>query len=107
VSSSDGKFDEAQPIDQAPDSGENQESPAALVIPTNSSHHQAADAVGDGLRIVARCPEDDVIEALEGTRPDHFVLAVQWHPERSFEDDPRSRSIFQAFIDQVRTHLSR
>src|SRR5690349_2873054 len=39
-------------------------------IPANSSHHQAAgDLIGDGLRVVARCPDDNVIEALEGTSP--------------------------------------
>src|SRR6266849_7584301 len=49
-------------------------------IPANSSHHQSADVIGDGLRITARCPEDGIIEALEGTAPYHFVVAVQWHP---------------------------
>jgi putative glutamine amidotransferase len=53
--------------------------------------------IGDGLRAVARCPEDGIIEAVEGTAPDHFVLAVQWHPERSIEDEP-SRAIFQALV---------
>jgi putative glutamine amidotransferase len=48
---------------------------------------------------VARCPTDQTIEALEGTSPDHFVLAVQWHPERSFDDDPHSQAIFRALID--------
>jgi putative glutamine amidotransferase len=79
------------------------DSSAGLLIPANSSHHQAAATIGDGLRIVARCPQDDVIEALEGTHPEHFVLAVQWHPERSFEDDPRSRSIFRALIHEARS----
>lgn len=77
------------------------ESSHGLVIPVNSSHHQAADAVGDGLRIVARSPQDNVIEALEGTLPNHFVLAVQWHPERSFDDDERSRSIFKALVKEA------
>lgn len=69
-------------------------------IPANSSHHQAAgDVIGDGLRTAARCSEDNIIEALEGTSPDHFVLAVQWHPERSFGDDPRSRALFKALVE--------
>lgn len=77
--------------------------PAALRIPANSSHHQAAgDAIGDGLRVVARCSDDNVIEALEGTSPDHFVLAVQWHPERSFDEDPRSRALFEALVAAAR-----
>lgn len=75
-------------------------------LAVNSSHHQAADVVGGGLRVVARSPLDDVIEALEGTLPGHFVLAVQWHPERSVNDDPDlaepARKIFQAFIAAAR-----
>ncbi len=71
---------------------------APLLIPVNSSHHQSADAIGKGLRIVARCAEDGIIEALEGTTPDHFVLAVQWHPERSVDQDAASLAIFSALI---------
>jgi putative glutamine amidotransferase len=70
-----------------------------LILPVNSSHHQSADRIGDGLQIVARCTADGIIEALEGTAPDHFVLAVQWHPERSVEEDPASLAIFRALID--------
>jgi len=69
-----------------------------LVVPVNSSHHQSADTIGDGLRISARCPDDGIIEALEGIAPDHFVLAVQWHPERSVDLDEPSRAIFRALI---------
>ena len=75
-------------------------------LPVNSSHHQSADAVGDGLRVVARSVEDGVIEAVEGTAPGHFLLAVQWHPERSVRDEPRlaepARAIFRAFIEAAR-----
>ena len=70
-----------------------------LSIPVNSSHHQAAEIAGDGLRIVARCPQDGIIEALEGNSDDHFVLAVQWHPERSVEEDEASRAIFRALVE--------
>lgn len=68
-------------------------------IPVNSSHHQAADKVGDGLRVAARSPKDSLIEALETTDPEHYVLAVQWHPERSFEHDPPSRRIFESLVE--------
>lgn len=63
----------------------------------NSSHHQAAGAVGDSLRVVARCPEDRTIEAVEGVDPHHFVLGIQWHPERTIEEEA-SLEIFRAFI---------
>lgn len=73
-----------------------------VIISANSSHHQSAEIVGDGLRVVARCPEDGIIEALEGTSPEHFVVAVQWHPERSFDDDENSRRIFKALVEAAK-----
>jgi putative glutamine amidotransferase len=76
--------------------------PANAPIPVNSSHHQSADVIGDGLKVVARSPEDGIIEALEGTSPDHFVLAVQWHPERSVDDDEHSRAIFRALVEAAK-----
>ncbi|MGA8500510.1 MAG: gamma-glutamyl-gamma-aminobutyrate hydrolase family protein [Candidatus Sulfotelmatobacter sp.] len=75
------------------------------MIPVNSSHHQSADVIGNGLRIAARCPDDGIIEALEGTALDHFVLAVQWHPERSIDLDEPSRAIFRALIKAAQTRL--
>jgi putative glutamine amidotransferase len=75
----------------------------SLIFPVNSSHHQSADVIGDGLRVVARCPEDGIVEAVEGTAANHFVLAVQWHPERSVEGDESSRSIFKALVEAARS----
>ena len=69
-----------------------------LVMPVNSSHHQAAEMLGDGLRLAAWCPEDGVREAVEGTPPDQFVLGVQWHPERTYDSDEASRAMFRAFV---------
>ena len=75
-------------------------------IAVNSSHHQSANVAGEGLRVVAQSPTDGVIEALEGNAPDHFVLAVQWHPERSVHDGPdvakSAKKIFRAFIEAAR-----
>jgi len=74
----------------------------ASEVRVNSSHHQSADQPGDGLRVVAKCPEDGIIEALEGVSPDHFVLAVQWHPERTYQSDEPSQAIFREFISAAR-----
>ena len=66
----------------------------------NSSHHQAVHTAGDGLVAAARAENDGVIEALEGTAPaDHFVLGVQWHPERTYTTDQASKAMFTSFID--------
>jgi putative glutamine amidotransferase len=121
-----------------------------LRLPINTSHHQAIAAPGDGLRIVARCPDDGVIEAVEldpnvklfhveqlsttppGPPPDpteiiplepphpatqpepessseresdpshpQFLLAVQWHPERSYDISPASRALFDRLIHEA------
>lgn len=75
-----------------------------LRLPVNSSHHQAIGIPGDNLRVTARCPQDGVIEAVEGGQsPDgnHFVLAVQWHPERSYDISPASQAIFHRFVAEA------
>jgi putative glutamine amidotransferase len=47
---------------------------------TFSHHHQAIDALGEGLVVTGRAPFDDLPEAIE--RPDRsLVVGVQWHPE--------------------------
>jgi putative glutamine amidotransferase len=76
-------------------------------ITVNSSHHQAVATPGDSLRVVARSPRDAVIEAVEGTAPGHWVLGVQWHPERSFEQNEVSRRIFGKLISEARAFHQR
>jgi putative glutamine amidotransferase len=65
----------------------------------NSSHHQAIDKVGDGLAVCAVSPADGVVEAVELESPEHFVLGVQWHPERTYTQSAFSRAIFAAFVE--------
>jgi putative glutamine amidotransferase len=80
---------------------ERSEGPASgISIPqyVNSSHHQSIQTPGDNLVISARSPQDNVIEAVELVSKDHFVIAVQWHPERSYDQSALSRAIFHAFV---------
>jgi putative glutamine amidotransferase len=101
------------------DRGEAPESETYLRLPINTSHHQAVGAPGEGLRIVARCPDDGVIEAVEldphsefqmfhvehsgadATQHPQFLLGVQWHPERSFEISPTSRALFSRLVAEA------
>lgn len=46
----------------------------------NSFHHQAVNALGQGLMVTARA-SDGIIEALEAAAKDRFCLCLQWHPE--------------------------
>lgn len=63
----------------------------------NSHHHQAIGKVGEKLRATAWA-KDGVIECLEDTRAERFVLGVQWHPELSWKTDNLSKNIFTEFI---------
>ncbi len=78
----------------------------------NTSHHQAIRTLGRGLRVTANAP-DGVIEAVEYTAPGraigqttggdagHWVLGVQWHPERPIHEeagDAFSAMLFRALV---------
>ncbi|MGD0347722.1 MAG: gamma-glutamyl-gamma-aminobutyrate hydrolase family protein [Terracidiphilus sp.] len=67
-------------------------------VEVNSSHHQAIRTAGDNLRVSAVSPGDGVIEAVELDAADHFVVGVQWHPERTYAQSGFSRAIFSAFV---------
>jgi putative glutamine amidotransferase len=69
----------------------------------NSSHHQAVRVPGDKLLVTAASPVDGVIEALELDAPEHFVVGVQWHPERTYAQSAFSRAIFAAFTQAAET----
>jgi putative glutamine amidotransferase len=60
-----------------------------------SSHHQAVDGLGEGLKPVAHS-EDGIVEALERT-DGGFGLFVQWHPE-SMTDLAHRNAIYGALI---------
>ena len=68
------------------------------VIEGKSYHHQAVGTLGADLTITSRS-EDGTVEAVEATdRP--WVIGVQWHPERTFEDPP-TRKIFDTLIQSA------
>ncbi len=78
----------------------------------NSSHHQAIRTPGRGLRIVARAP-DGVIEAVEWTGDGpaalaasaHWVIGVQWHPER-MSGDWLAESLLRGLVATARKAVS-
>jgi putative glutamine amidotransferase len=64
----------------------------------NSHHHQAIKLIGKNLKPTAFAP-DGVVECIEDTRDDRFVLGVEWHPELSYKKDVLSEKIFKGFVD--------
>ncbi|MFL5543796.1 MAG: gamma-glutamyl-gamma-aminobutyrate hydrolase family protein [Gemmatimonadaceae bacterium] len=70
-------------------------------LTVNSFHHQSVKRVADGMRVTARSP-DGIIEGLESTEDDWWVMAVQWHPEEMNEStEPWDRGLFKAFARQL------
>jgi putative glutamine amidotransferase len=66
-------------------------------VMVNSHHHQAIERVADGL-IATAWTSDGLIEALEYPDEEHFVLAVQWHPEIGWQQDEFSQALFSRFV---------
>lgn len=66
----------------------------------NSHHHQAVNKLGADLRAVAWA-KDGIVECIEDTRPDRFILGVQWHPELSWRIDDLSKEIFGEFVGKA------
>ncbi|HRH43794.1 MAG TPA: gamma-glutamyl-gamma-aminobutyrate hydrolase family protein [Pyrinomonadaceae bacterium] len=73
----------------------------ARSVRVNSHHHQAIREVGKNLKATAWA-KDGVIESIEDTRENRFVLGVQWHPELSWKNDQLSRQIFETFIGKCK-----
>lgn len=74
----------------------------AGTLTVNSFHHQAVTAgrLADGLRVAAEAHHGSMtlVEGLESTDPDRWVVAVQCHPERS-ESTPRAfDGLWAAFV---------
>lgn len=61
--------------------------PGDASLAVKSYHHQAIDAVGDGIAVTARSA-DGTIQAVELTDVP-FGVAVQWHPEEDAAEDVR------------------
>ena len=75
-------------------------------VQVNSTHHQSIDKLGLGLRVAAVAP-DGIVEAVEGGYPDHFVIAVQWHPERIWRHERLSARLFAELVDAAATRQQR
>ncbi len=67
-----------------------------------SSHHQAVDRIGHGLRAVSR-HADGTVEAIEWVQPMRkpWLAAVQWHPERMALHEPLGGPLFYGFLEAV------
>ncbi len=66
-------------------------------IRVNSLHHQAVHDLPSGAVLAATAP-DGVVEAFEDPRHPHW-LAVQWHPEGFWRNDPAALALFRSLVE--------
>lgn len=70
----------------------------------NALHNQGIDKPGEGIRIVAREVNTDIVQAIE--QEDHaFAIGVQWHPEYLIQIS-RQRNIFKELVGCANTQLT-
>ncbi len=72
-------------------------------LQVNSNHHESVIEPGRGLHVAARA-RDGVVEAVESDDPAHFILGVQWHPER-MGDGPAGVGIFKSLVSAASSRL--
>lgn len=72
----------------------------------NSHHHQAMKTIGHGLRAVA-WTSDGLIEAVENTRGERWMIGVQWHPEIGWADDEFARTLFTEFVAAANRNVTK
>lgn len=76
-------------------------------ISVDSYHHQCIDRLADGLVPSAYAPEG-FIEGVESPADSAaFIMAVQWHPEITLDDDVYSIRIFERFRQAINAYLSK
>ncbi len=67
-----------------------------LILRVNSTHHQAVRDAAPGLSVCAYAPDGIIEGAVMEGYP--YLVAVQWHPEYLWEDDPAAAGLFRAFV---------
>jgi putative glutamine amidotransferase len=67
----------------------------------NSSHHQSVDQPGQQLRVTGKA-SDGIVESVEWTGNENWVVGVQWHPER-MPGDPLSQQLFSALVKAAKS----
>lgn len=74
-------------------------------VMVNSVHGQGIDRLAPGLAVEATAP-DGLVEAVRVAGAPAFAVAVQWHPEWRFWNDPLSAALFAAFGEAAATRAA-
>jgi putative glutamine amidotransferase len=69
----------------------------AGALKVNSMHHQGIRSLGEQLVATAVAP-DGLVEGVESA-DGSYLVAVQWHPEVLADNCPRTRRLFESFVE--------
>jgi putative glutamine amidotransferase len=81
-------------------------------LEVNSYHHQAitADRLAPGLRVAAvadHAVAGELVEGLESSDPDRWLVGVQCHPERTESSPPVFERLWTSFVGACAEHRAR
>ena len=74
--------------------------PDKEILYVNSFHHQAIKDLAKGFVVDAKS-EDGIIEAIHLKDENHWIFAVQWHPEQQIRISDDFLPIFKEFVNQA------
>jgi putative glutamine amidotransferase len=74
--------------------------PDKEILYVNSFHHQAVKDLAKGFAVDAKS-EDGIIEAIHLKDENHWIFAVQWHPEQQVRISDDFLPIFKEFVNQA------
>ena len=74
--------------------------PDKEILYVNSFHHQAIKDLSKGFVVDAKS-EDGIIEAIHLKDENHWIFAVQWHPEQQIRISDDFLPIFKEFVNQA------
>ena len=67
----------------------------------NSYHHQAVKDIGKGFIVDAKS-DDGIIEAMHLDDDNHWIFAVQWHPEQQIRSDDIFLPLFTEHVKEAK-----
>lgn len=73
-------------------------------VHTFSGHHQAVKHIAEGLKVVAKSP-DNIVEGLESINHP-WMVGIQWHPEKSAQEDISQQRLFDTLVTLAQRKIS-
>lgn len=67
----------------------------------NSFHRQSIKNLSPKLKVVAKDPKDNTIEAIESSDDSIRILGLQWHPEFLYQTRQKEKDLFNYVVNEL------